>query len=58
MIMQESAQNSDHLSWMVQFMSGLAERCTRRHLYPLGECLVQQMEYMSQQVWGIMQSSR
>ena len=43
LITLQSAQNSDHLSLMVQFMSGLAERCTQRHLYPVAECLVQQM---------------
>ena len=58
LITEQSALSNDHLFWMVQFMSGLAERCTQRHLYPLAECLVQQMEYMSQKAWEIMQSSR
>ena len=57
-ITQLSAQNSDYLLWMVQFMSGLAECCTQRHLYPVADCLLQQMEYVSQKVWDIILSSK
>ena len=41
LITLHSAQNSDHLSCMVQFISGLTERCSQRHLYTVAECLVQ-----------------
>ena len=58
LIAQHSAQNSDYLLWMVQFMSGLAECCTQRHLYPVADCLLQQMEYVSQKVWDIILSSQ
>ena len=53
LITQLSAVNSKHLSRMVQFMSGLAQRCNRRHLYSVAECLVLQMEYVSQLAWQI-----
>ena len=58
LITLHSAQNSDYLLWMVQFMSGLAECCTQRHLYPVADCLLQQMEYVSQKVWDIILSSK
>ena len=56
LIMQECAKHSDTLFLMVQFMSGLAEHCNRRKLHSVAECLLQQMEYMSQQAWRIMKT--
>ena len=48
LITQHIAENSDHFSLMVQFMSGLAERCSRRQLHSVAQCIIQQMEYVSQ----------
>ena len=42
--------NSDPILLMVQLMSGLAERCRQRRLPLVADCLLQQIEYVSQQV--------
>ena len=58
LITEQSAQNSDYLSLMVQFMSGLAECCNRQQLYSVAVCLLQQMENLCQLDWTILQTSR
>ena len=48
LIKQLSALNSAHLFLMVKFMSGLDQRCTQRQFHSVADCLVQQMEFVSQ----------